>query len=62
MNYSINCYDNKDRLVYNIDVWLMEEEFDEQIKNGYLRFRDKDNLDTICYLNIYTKLVITKYI
>lgn len=60
MCYNINCYDNKDNLVYRICVYLKEETFEEQIKNGYLRFKDRDNLDTICYLNMYNRVVIEK--
>ena len=62
MNYILHCYNDKDRLIYTIEGWFVEEDFDKQIKEGYLRCRDSNGLDTVYYINMYKKIVITKYI
>lgn len=62
MKYHIDCYNTKNQIIYKIDCWLRPEVFEEQIKQGYLKFSNQDNLgeEIICYLGIYNKIVISK--
>ena len=62
MKYHIDCYNNRDEIIYKIDCWLRPEVFEEQISKGYLKFNDEGDLEKeiICYLKIYNKIVIKK--
>jgi len=59
--YCLYCYNNRNKLVYKIKVCMQEETFERQIKGGYIRFFDKDHGETICYLNMYNKIIIETY-
>ena len=59
--YYIYCYNNKNKMVYKIEVEMREETFKEQINEGYIRFFDKKYGETICYLNLYNKIIIEEY-
>ena len=58
--YTLTCYNEKNKVVYEMHAYLKPEDFEKQLKLGYLRFRDESNLnrEIICYLNIYNKIVI----
>lgn len=59
--YYIYCYNNKNKMVYKIEVEMREETLKKQINEGYIRFFDKKYGDTICYLNLYNKIIIKEY-
>lgn len=59
--YCLYCYNNRNKLVYTIKLCMREETFEKQIKGGYIRFFDKDHGETICYLNMYNKIIIETY-
>ena len=62
MKYHIDCYNEYNKIIYQIDCWLRPEVFEEQISKGYLKFNDEGDLnkEVICYLKIYNKIVISK--
>lgn len=59
MKYTLYCYNNKNRLVYKIDVTMSLDKLKKQMEQGYVEFFDSQSMNTcICYLNIYNKVVI----
>lgn len=60
--YIIFCYNKRNKLVYRIEIETTEKIFESQIKNGYVRFLNKETkADTMCYLNMYNKIVIEEF-
>ena len=59
MKHTLYCYDNKNRLVYKIDVTMSVEKIKNQIRKGYIEFLDAQSMSQcICYLGMYNKVVI----
>ena len=57
--YIINCFNEKDKQVYRINVLQKKEVLEKQIRKGYVEFRNEFNgKRQICYLNMYNMITI----